>query len=327
VLKAGWKVRFYRIRPDLSIDLENLESCLSNDVAAILVIHFLGFPTPLDDILRFRDRFACYVIEDWAHSFLQGPDVHLSGDRGDFALLSFYKHAPSFAGGGFRVNLPVSWLTTPQQSAGWREAARITKRLVEQAIDNAQDGIAKRAFQTVEQWRVQKKSLQQNSTHTSAEPSEPAYEFSDKLAVCGIPWLSRKVLEAAPWASIFRVRRQNYEYLAKHLDENPRLRRMVPTLPPDVCPWAFPVWLPSRSEHDIQLRAAGVPLFTFGEVLHATLRQCPGPTLEDAEDLSKHLLLLSVHQNLTLQDMERVSQIVNGFFRRRTSVGNCVSCS
>src|ERR1700746_1843629 len=52
VLRAGWKVRFYRIKADLSIDLEHLESQLSEDVAAILVIHFLGFPAPLENVRR-----------------------------------------------------------------------------------------------------------------------------------------------------------------------------------------------------------------------------------------------------------------------------------
>jgi perosamine synthetase len=316
VLQAGWKVRFYRIRLDLSIDLDDLKQRLSNDVAAILVIHFFGFSAPLNDILRLRQQFGCYVIEDWAHSFLQGPNVHVPGEDGDFALLSFYKHAPCFAGGGLRVNTPVSWWIAPQQKTSWQQSAFITKRLIEQAIDNAPSGLAKHIFQEIEQWRVRNKDVMRQ---ISSGPSpKPAQEFSEKLAMSSIPWLSRKVLEAAPWSTIYLARRHNYESLARRLEENPFLRIIFPRLPPNVCPWAFPVWLPFRSEHDVQLRAAGVPLFTFGEVLHPAIEQCDGPTRDDAESLSKHLLLLSVHQNLGSQDMERIAKLMNNFYRGRT---------
>jgi len=315
-LRAGWKVRFYRVEPDLSLDLEDLECQLSDQIAAILVIHFLGFPAPLEEVRRMSDRFGCYLIEDWAHSFLRGPNPHLPGDQGDFALFSFYKHAPSFAGGGLRVNKQVTWSLPTQKNVSAAQTARIFKRLFEQAIENSQGGPLKSTFQKFEQWRVGRKPRQMGDTEKPQAPSFESYDFSEPLARAGIPWFCRRVLRASRWAPIFEARRRNYEYLAQNLEENLLFRKMRPILPEDVCPWAFPVWMAKRSEQDVQLRARGVPLFTFGETLHPELENATQHARNDALELSQKLLLLSVHQNLQLTDMERTVQTVNQFYSR-----------
>jgi dTDP-4-amino-4,6-dideoxygalactose transaminase len=311
-------VRFYRIRQDLSLDLEDLNQQLSGDVAAILVIHFLGFPTPLDDILSLRQKFDCYLIEDWAHSFLLGPKLHIPGEQGDFALLSFYKHVPSYAGGGLRVNVPIPWSLEPRERVSGRQAAVIARRMLDQAINNSSSAALKAVFQKFEEWRAHRIRGRRPETHKIERPIQDSpYEFSERLALAGIPWLCRRVLEASLWKSIFEARQRNYRLLAQHIEENSLFRKVHPALPDDVCPWAFPVWLPLRSEHDFRLRARGVPLFTFGETLHPLSRQCPAAARKDAEDLSQHLLLLSVHQNLEVADMERTAGLINEFYRRR----------
>jgi perosamine synthetase len=317
-LRAGWNVRFYRIRTDLSIDLEHLSLQLSNEIAAILVIHFLGFPAPLENVRRMSHEAGCYLIEDWAHSFLRGPHPNIPGDQGDFALFSFYKHAPSFAGGGLRVNAQIAWSLPSQESAGIQQTALIIKRLLEQAIENSPEGKLKDAFQKFEEWRV-KKRRQSTSTQMASDTTlETPYELSERLERAGIPWLSRQVLHASRWTTLFEAKRRNYEYLAQNLEENPWLRKVHPTLPSDVCPWAFPVWMAARADQDVQLRARGVPLFTFGDVLHPVSEQSPPVARKDAEALSRHLLLLSVHQNLELADMKRTARIINDFYRGRS---------
>jgi dTDP-4-amino-4,6-dideoxygalactose transaminase len=317
VLRAGWKVRFYRIKSDLSVDLVDLECQLSSEIAVVLVIHFLGFPAPLENALRISRHFGCYLIEDWAHSFLRGPEPHLPGDQGDFALFSFYKHTPSFAGGGLRVNVPIPWSMPLQKSVGAPQTARIFKRLFEQAIENSSSRPLKAPFQKFEQWRVSRKRLQSADAGKSGETFfDTPYEFSEPLARAGMPWLCRQVIHASRWASLFQVRRRNYEYLAQNLKENSWLRKVHPVLPADVCPWAFPVWMGDRAKQDVQLRACGVPLFTFGETLHPQVENATEAARKDARELSQKLLLLSVHQNLELTDMQHSVQIVNQFYSR-----------
>lgn len=284
-------------------------------MAAILVVHFLGFPAALDPVLRLRNQYGCFLIEDWAHSFLTGPMPHIPGENGDFALFSFYKLAPSFAGGGLRINTPVDWLKMSRHGAGWRQTAIAAKRMLEQVVDNSTHKRLNAGFQALERWRVAKKreSLSSSSS-VSVQTDQPNQSWTEHLATARIPWICRKVLESSEWQRIFELRQRNYLLFVRHLNEHDRLRKLIPSLPAEVCPWAFPVWLQARAEHDIQLRARGVPLFTFGETLHPSIAQCPMAAREDAEELADHLLLLSVHQNLSPEDIGRTCKLINDFF-------------
>ncbi len=104
VVRAGFQPIFYRIRRDLSIDYEDLFSKVHRDVALILVIHYFGFPADISPLLRERKQLPCYLVEDWAHSFLRGSSLRLRGELGDFALFSFYKLLPMHVDGGIRIN-------------------------------------------------------------------------------------------------------------------------------------------------------------------------------------------------------------------------------
>src|SRR4029077_21144303 len=86
-----------------------------------------------------------------------------------------------------------------------------------------------------------------------------------------------------------------------------------PELPDGVCPWAYPVLLRNRGCFEHQLRDRSVPLFTFGEVLHPLLEGTDPATRTDAEDLSRQLMLLPVHQNLSAEDVSQYAEEINRF--------------
>jgi hypothetical protein len=76
------------------------------------------------------------------------------------------------------------------------------------------------------------------------------------------------------------------------------------------------VLLGRRQERDYLIRARGVPLFTFGEVLHPLLfarKALNSRMLETARRLSDSILVFSVHQDLTVVQMEVFAAIVNDF--------------
>ena len=104
IVRAGYTPLFYKINEDLSIDYEDLCAKLSSDIAAVVVINYFGFPADIEGILALREKYDYYVIDDWAHSFLDAKSQKLTGDKGDMAIFSFRKLVPSYAGGGLRIN-------------------------------------------------------------------------------------------------------------------------------------------------------------------------------------------------------------------------------
>jgi perosamine synthetase len=315
VAQSRFDVVFYRIQPDLSIDMDDLRAKLTSKVALLVVVHFFGFPTDLSALFDLRERAGCYLLEDCAHSFLTLDAGYPIGGRGDFSIYSYYKTVPSLFGGGLRINSRQLAVPPPRKTVSLRDSAVINKRLVEHMIENAEDGVFKRGIQYLEARRVARK----RAATPIGEPSgisgfiDDPYLFRQDLASAKMPLFPKRILLSADWPDIFAVRRRNYELLNAVLKENAAVQKLRPGLPEDVCPWAYPVLLADRAMFEQRLRSLGVPLFTFGEVLHPLL-QADSSMKTDAEFLSSRLLALPIHQNLSAQDIEHYAQLINRFF-------------
>jgi len=320
VLEAGFEVAFYGVRSNLTIDEADLLAQAHGDVAAVIAIHYLGFPTNLNAPLALRRERGCLVVEDCAHSFLRATPVALSGEGGDAAVYSFYKLVPTYAGGAFQIrSSAVSWNGT-LRPVPVGHATVIAKRLLEQAIGNSGNAALRAVFECVEGARVGWKRRREaygasGATGTEGPAEHDPYYFDMNLAARAMPWLARSILCSSDPAAIVAARRRNYAAWSTGLIETPRLRKLWPILPTEVCPWAYPVVLDNRGAHDHVLRKRGVPLFTFGERLHPLFRERAAGAFPQAEMLSRNLLLLAVHQDLNVDRIEQTCTVVNAYFR------------
>ena len=170
---------------------------------------------------------------------------------------------------------------------------------------------AKKVFQALERKRVE--TFRKPPVDATPEAGNN-YEFDENLANSGMPVLSKAVFDLSDWPLIIRRRRALYRIWAESLGTYPGLEKVFDALPESVCPWAFPVLMNERARYDHQLRARGVPLFTFGETLHPLLAQSEPAAREDAEFLSRNLLLLSVDQRLSDEVVAECCRIVNEFY-------------
>lgn len=307
VPRAGFDVEFYRVFPDLSPDMDDVRQKVSEHVAAVVAVHYFGFATDLEPFLELRRAFGCLLIEDCAHSFLSESGGSPIGHRGDFSLFSFYKFAPGLAGGGLGINGLQAAHFPGALKISWKEAIVLAKRLLEQMLENSPQGFAARVVLALEKFRVSYRRSRPAATPYSTLVDDP-YLFREDLALSQMPYLCRRILELTDWEDNVAARRRNYMILSEEIADVPGAIKVFPTLAPGVCPWAFPVLLEDRIAHEEHLRAAGVPLFTFGEVLHPLLLRQNGETLRSAQYLSKRLLLLPVHAQLdeaTAREMAR----------------------
>lgn len=102
LLVAGYRVRHYRVDTRLSVDLKDAEQRLDRTVSAPYVIHYFGFPQPLELIRRFCEAYRLRLIEDCALCLFSRDDETWLGSVGDLALFSVYKTLP-LPHGGFLV--------------------------------------------------------------------------------------------------------------------------------------------------------------------------------------------------------------------------------
>lgn len=313
-IQAGYSVRFYRVKEDMSIDVNDFLRCLDETVAAALVINYFGFPLDIGEVSTACRTNATSLIEDCAHSFLSANPIRLTGDRADFAIYSFKKLVPSNVGGAVRCNVEDLDVKANGSRPPLRESAVTAKRMLDQAIEQSNNRLLAHLQSAANStYRALKRSASQESVDSFQQRSHGDYAIDERLLRSGIPRLARHILEAADLKEVVAARQENYEFLKTRLTSVAGVEIAMNRSVQAVCPWALPVVLGNRSQVDHVLRARGVPLFTFGETLHSGLfldRQENRRAIESAEYLASHLLCLSTHQNLSSKKLESVGQEV-----------------
>jgi perosamine synthetase len=320
VIAAGFRPRYYAINTDLSIDVEDFLSKLDSNVAAAIAINYFGFPADLSKLAVPCREAGALLIEDCAHSFLYADPIRLSGERGDVAVFSFKKLIPSHVGGGIRFNRQSADIGTPQAKAPLRDTVVNCKQLLEEALDNLGDSRIRWMYHRLESIRLRLKSGRRTAPDTptnSAPISTFEYPFDLSLASARLPWYARRVINAANIQFVSAERRANYSALIEGLHTIEHFVPVYKTLPSTVCPWAFPILADDRSLIDRRLQTLGVPIFSFGETMHSSIKRYAvgeKDLLDKARYLSTALLLIAVRQGLPTDEFRKYCDIVHSLF-------------
>jgi dTDP-4-amino-4,6-dideoxygalactose transaminase len=92
VYSLGGTVVFADIDPEtLCLDPKDVESRITPRTKAIIVVHYLGMPADMDDIMDIAGRYKLRVIEDCSHAhgaLYKGKMVGTFGDVACFSLMS-----------------------------------------------------------------------------------------------------------------------------------------------------------------------------------------------------------------------------------------------
>src|SRR5688572_15414464 len=67
LLAYGLNVRFYAVKQDCSLDLDDIKAKITPRTQAVMVVHYFGFPQPTLALRRLCDFQGLALIEDCAH--------------------------------------------------------------------------------------------------------------------------------------------------------------------------------------------------------------------------------------------------------------------
>lgn len=311
VLAAGLKPVFYRIRTDLSVDFDDLHSKVTSRTVAVLIIHFFGRQTDVQPLEGLQHR-GIALIEDCSHTPLRLSPLGPAGQTESFRVFSFWKHWPSFVGGG--LIRPPGWearRASRRPRPPFSDSLRRGKRMIEDAMVLKGTPMQRRAFQALEALRLRLKGVPSGPTnnsegHAAILDVETLYPLNPALSQCRMPWLSRRVIATSNLREMVERRRRNFQVYAGQLAASALWTPLFPSLGVQDCPWVFPGLLERRDQIDIGWRRAGVPLHTFGIVLHPSLWEvADSRSASEARWLSERLLCLAVHQDLDEQQVAR----------------------
>jgi dTDP-4-amino-4,6-dideoxygalactose transaminase len=319
-IAAGLEPVFYRIRRDLGIDYDDLLGKADDSCAAVLVIHYFGIAPDLTPLAALQDS-GVRLVEDCSHAFLHGSPPRLAGSTAsDYRIYSFWKTVPSGVGGGLWRRAPRlgtdGAAERPQARVGVR--LRHFKRLLEESVEHSELLLLKSVLSAAERARLAIKSQASRppAPPPSLESGELYYDTDPHLAASGMPGHARRVLMASDVGAIAERRCANFMRYAVQSRRLKPMRALFNDLPAGSCPWVFPVLLEERPRYDTRLRAAGVPLHSFGTYLHSALFTQGGDAMiADARHLAQQMLCLAIHQDLSTGDIDRAVEIIETGFK------------
>lgn len=305
ILQANAQIEFYRIEHDMSLDLDSIKEKIKEDTRAVFVIHYYGFPQDIESIRNLcRDR-NIYLIEDCAHAlFCTYHDLPL-GLYGDVAIFSQRKALPLIDGGALIVNNPD--ISVPI-SLKKPDLAAVLNSLFSHLLWFLRKGGRKSSILTM--LKIIKKRAYTLLLTDSEESYSTGMDFDILMGNIGISGISKHIMRNLSVETIISKRRSYYEYLLDKISDSDYLKICFSKLPEGTCPLFFPLRIMGDRRRDVQkyLQDSGIESFVFGEHLHYDL---PKGRFPEAESLSKEILCLPIHQDMTMQELSYIVKIVN----------------
>lgn len=298
---AGFGVRFYPIGRDLTANLDALAELCKERPRVLLLIHYLGWGQPLDEILALCRRLEIVTVEDCALSLLSENEGVALGARADHALFCLYKTLP-VPNGGLLVHNGHDGGTEVAPASGSCGLTSLTARTLDLAIDgvrgrNEHIGGAIAALKAkvgraltrsaIHRWPVGDDGFDQSGVHLRMSR------------------LSQHLLDRFDYSDIRARRRENFASLRSLLAGE--VTPVRDDLPPGVCPLFFPLLVPDKRAAACALWARGIGAVEFWNTGDPA---AVGARHADVRFLREHVLELPVHQDLRPAQLEYMASTV-----------------
>ena len=319
---VGAEPAFYRIREDLSVDLDDIAAKIDDRTRALMVTHYFGFPQDMPRIRRFCDDHGLKLIEDCAHSFFGRIHGRPVGAYGDFAIGSQRKFFPMFDGGCLvSRDGALKMIRTREQARGANLKAILT--LCQDAIGFGRLPVLRPVVDGLKTLRNCVRRSKAEAGETSPRTNgNPAANNSGDFAEFDGDWIdmkpmavSRFVMRTFSKGRVVDRRRRNYEILLNGLADQAGCRPLNSELPDGVVPYMFPLWVDKLDDVFSRLEDDAVPMQRFGQFLAPGIDES---ACEVSAQLSHHGLQLPCHQELTDDELASIIDRVRRALRERS---------
>ncbi|WP_458542927.1 aminotransferase class I/II-fold pyridoxal phosphate-dependent enzyme [Ramlibacter sp.] len=313
VLHLGAKPVFYRLRPDTSVDLDDIRARLGPDVKVLMVTHYFGFLQNLSTLRAFCDKHALLLLEDCAHSFFGEHGGRPVGAWGDYAAASSMKFYPVYEGGALvsgkhglgSVGLRAAGAAFEAKSA----LATLEKSFAYGRLPLLRALLAPPLRLKDAAWSRLKARRRAAGDTTAGAPapalapasSDSGFELDPAWLDKRSSWLSRLLVRRLPAAPIVAERRRRYLKLEQALRGLPRARPLFAALPDTVCPWMFPMLAEDPEALFGEVVAAGIPVTRFARPLWPGVDDSVCAT---SSMLSRQVLAFPCHQALREDELD-----------------------
>lgn len=298
IRELGLEPRHYAITDSLAPDMADLTERLDDETLAITSVNYFGFPQPgLSELSTLATDRGCYHVDDNAHSPLSVHDGQLLGTVGDIGITSLWKLFPISNGAVLYLtddSLVDRFEPSPHCGSNDRFDIHDVRFVVKSFFKDLLTGNerVKQSMDTL---------VTGPGENVVADPPD-RYE----AAKTRMSKLASHVVETADPTEVRRRRRNNYRAWLDVLADRPDLVALYHELPDGICPQVFPVYAERPQRLLSELATAGVDGADTWPRLSRTVRR--DPAYETATRLSRHVVVLPVHQQLRPETVESIGR-------------------
>lgn len=307
---AGFGVRFYPIGRGLTADLDALVALCKQRPRVLLLIHYLGWPQPLYDILALCQNLDIITVEDCALSLLSEDAGVALGSRADHGLFCLYKTLPVPNGGLLVHNGKASHARVACATASCGVTSLVAHTL-ELAIERTRG----RSEAVGGPLAAIKASVGRTLTRAAIRRWPVGDDGFDLNAVdLRMSQFSQYLLDRFDYREIRERRRDNFtRLLALLAGEATPVRE---DLAPGMCPLFFPILVADKKAAARRLWALGIGAVEFWNTGDPAAQ---GAHHSDAQFLREHVLELPIHQDLRPEHLQYMATAVRGLGLRMAS--------
>ena len=285
---AGASIVYYPIRRNLEPDMDKLADLVRLKPRAVYVIHYLGWPQPMQQIAELFRECGSVVIEDCALSLLSETEGVPLGSFGDYSVFCLYKTLPVPNGGLLVQNREVlpPLATLDLQRCPRASLAGRSAELLLEALRSRFDGVGKILFDI--------KRAVGRTLRAVRVPQVPVGDIGWNQANVNIAMsdFSNSLIKGLDYEGIRRRRRENFLLMRKRLAGQVAMPRE--DLKEGVCPLFFPILVKDKHEAAKALWSQGIGAVEFWN----GAAEGNGDHRSDAQYLRNHLLELPIHQGV-----------------------------
>lgn len=301
----GARIDYYRIREDLSVDLDHLVGIANERTTLVLVPQYFGHLRSTRDLHELCLQRGWTLVEDCAHAFfaLGAPDP--IGRDSDFVVASSSKFFAAFDGGVLASRshtVPQAW-----RRPGLTAEIRTAINAMEYAFEYGRlPRLRQLASPLIE--RAHRLRSSPNSTPSTGKLAsryggvEFEAESVDVRATRVAQWLAAR----ADHSAIARARRENWQAMRERLSCSARLSFPIPELGDRDVPYVLAVEIPEPERVFPELKRRGVPVYRWETAFEASAaRACPV-----SARFRRTLIQLPSHQGLTVAERDWIADTI-----------------
>ena len=302
VADAGATPRFYRVGSRWDVDLEDVERRIGPKTKALYLIHYAGFPGPVDAMRALADKHGLPLIEDCALSLLSADGSVPLGTTGDIGIFCLYKTLPMPHGGALTVNGPRQYsLPEPPMPPGSSTFSHTVSSLLQNLeLRGGAFGRGLRSFiRSLGKGAVKAADIERVATGTQ--------HFNRQHVDLGMSPFAKRIAQAQDLEAVVETRRRNYFFLLGRLRDvsTPLFNQ----LPAGVSPLFYPLVVEDKAEVLARLHARGIEAIDFWKFFHPA---CDASAFPEVAQLRRSIVEIPCHQDLTPEVMAEVASAVRG---------------